>query len=232
MKNKKILITIFIAGLILILPITNVVGIYKKEIENQEEIISSPLFKNRISKAINKDTKKMSNKYLGETRIINLFSKQKTSLNLWIDKAVKLIEVNPGILISVLNKLLRNPKFLELINEFGINKKRIENEIVSISNNPNKLKNKANHILQLFEEKQIILPDFEPPSPLGFSGQMGCILTFFLVVLPIIMMIGGFVSAIVAIIVPGTFLVPGCLEWVFEKVFSAIAEGFQNLSPP
>jgi hypothetical protein len=94
------------------------------------------------------------------------------------------------------------------------------------------LQQNVEELTHLYEKHHIDLPKFEPPKPLGFSGELGCGIVFFLVVLPLIMMIGGFLGGMLAVIIPGTFLVPGCLEWVFQTVFEGLAEGFQGLLPP
>jgi hypothetical protein len=232
MKRKILIISIFAVALLILLPISAVVGSNEYKTNFGTKNINSPLFSNRISNALKQRTNKINSEYFGKERFFSLYVQHKSSFHSWIDKAVKIINNQPSLLYTVLLKLYQIPEFVNLLNEYGISKSSLEKEISYVTNNPENLKEKVDKINELYEGKFIEIPEIEPPKPLGFSGQVGCILTFFLVVFPLIMAIGGFVSALVAIIVPGTFIVPGCLEWVFEKVFGAITEGFQGLTPP
>jgi len=231
MRKKILVISLFAVFMLVILPISAVVGTHNVKTNLHNNKIYSPLFANRIDNVLSKKSKTMNIEYIGKSTFFNFFTKPKTSFHSWIDKAVRLVNKNPNMLFTVLNKLFNIPGFVDLIREYGISKESVEKEIACITNDKEKMKEKVDRIIELYSDKQIEIPKVEPPKPLGFSGQIGCILTFFLVVFPIIMLIGGFVSAIVAIIVPGTFIVPGCLEWVFEKVFESISEGFQGLTP-
>ena len=181
---------------------------------------------------MNKEPDKINTNYIGKGRIFDIFLKQKTSFHSWIDKAVKIIDAEPGILNNLLNKLYEIPEFVNLLKNYDISKQSLEKEIAYVTSDSANMREKTDKILQMYEGHQIEFPEIEPPKPLGFSGQPGCLLTFFLVVFPLIMFIGGFISAIVALIIPGTFIIPGCLEWVIEKVFAALTEGFQGLTPP
>ena len=128
---------------------------------------------------------------------------------------------------------MNSSRFSEtLLKKHGVSKDYLNKEIALIKSDSSILQQKIDEAVQMYGEQHIKLPQIEPPKTLGFSGQIGCALTFFLVVLPIIMMIGGFLSGILVVIIPGTFLIPGCLEWVFQKVFDSISEGFQGLTPP
>lgn len=232
MRKKILVIILFVVFLLLLLPMSAVVGTHNLKLNSKYCTVSSPLFTKRIDTVLSKKSITMNTEYIGKSKFFNFFTKEKTSFNSWIDTAVRLVNKNPNILFTVLNKLFEIPGFIDLMREYDISKESVEKEIACITNDHEKLEEKVDRIIELYNDKKIEIPDVEPPKPLGFSGQIGCILTFFLVVFPIIMLIGGFVSAIIAIIVPGTFIVPGCLEWVFEKVFESIAEGFQGLTPP
>lgn len=214
-----------------LLPMSAVVGTNVVKIDVEKRSIASPLFAKRVNSALKKETTRINTDYLGKGRIFNVFLTQKTSLHSLIDKAIKIIDAKPGFLNKVLNKLYEIPEFVNLLEKHGLSKHDLNKEIAYATSDPSILRQKVDEVVEMYGEK-IELPAVEPPNPLGFSGQFGCVLTFFLVIFPMIMLITGFVGGILALIIPGTFLVPGCLEWIFQKVLEGILEGFQGLTPP
>ena len=232
MRKKILVISIFAAVLMILLPISAVVGTNIVKSNDEKRSIASPLFTKRVNSIMKKNTMRISTNYLGKGKFLNVFSTPKTSLHSWIDKALKLLDTNPELLNKVLNKLYEIPELVTLLKKHGVSKDYLNKEIALIKSDSSILQQKIDEAVQMYGEQHIKLPQIEPPKPLGFSGQIGCVLTFFLVVFPIIMMIGGFLSGILVVIIPGTFLIPGCLEWVFQKVFDSISEGFQGLTPP
>lgn len=234
MRKKVFVLSILAAFLVILLPISAVVGIDNSKSNVEKRNIASPLFTNRVNNVLNKEAKNVNTNFLGKEKTLNLFFNQKTSFRSWIDKAVRLVNSKPDILYLVLYNLYNDPGFVNLLKKYEISKKSLEKEIVYVQSDPANMKEKVDKLVEMFDKQEIKIPQIEPPKPLGFSGQIGCVLTFFLVIFPIIMMIGGFLSALLAIIIPGTFLVPGCLEWVFQKVFEGIIEGLnlQGLTQP
>lgn len=229
--QKKILVgSVFAALIIIILPMSAVVGsnIIRSDIEKRN--IASPLFTKRIDTALEKKPSKINTNYIGKGKIFNIFFRQKTSLQTWIDKAIKIINAKPRVLNQLLNKLYEIPEFVNLLKEYNLDKQEINKEIALITSDPVAMREKVDKVAEMCKEK-IEIPDIGSPQPLGFSGEFGCILTFFLVVLPILMFITGFLTAIIALIIPGTFLLPGCLDWVLTKVLDAVSQGFQGLTP-
>ena len=229
--QKKVLVgSVFAALIIIILPMSAVVGsnIIKSDIEKRS--IASPLFEKRVDTALEKENSKINTNYIGKGKIFNIFFKQKTTLSSWIDKSIKIINVKPRMLNQLLNKLYEIPEFVNLLVEYDLDKKVINKEIAQISGDPDAMREKVDKVVELYKEK-IEIPDIGSPQPLGFSGQLGCLLTFFLVVFPMIMFIVGLLTGILALIIPGTFLVPGCLEWIMGKVMESVTQGFQGLTP-
>ena len=232
MRKNIIIISIGAAVLMILLPMSAVVGTDDVLIDNIKKKGTSPLFLNRVKKALQSDPENLQTNYIGKNRVYNLFSSQKTSIHKWLDKALKVIDAKPEILTKIINRIYEIPELVDFLKKHGISKEYLYKEIITTIHDSTILHQKVEGITHLYEKHHIDLPNFEPPKPLGFSGELGCGIVFFLVVLPLIMMIGGFLGGMLAVIIPGTFLVPGCLEWIFQTVFEGLAEGFQGLLPP
>lgn len=232
MRKKILIVSLFTVVLVALLPMTAVVGTDIIKSNGQRIKNSYPLFEKRVNNVLQKETEHIKTEYLGKGRFFNMFYNSKTSLHDWFDKAIKITDKKPEILKQILNRLCEIPKIVNLLNKNDISKEYLTKEITMTLSDSTILREKIDDLVRISEENHIELTLMEPPKPLGFSGQVGCLLTFFLVIFPMIAMIGGFLSAILAIIIPGTILIPGCLEDVFQKVFEGLIEGFQGLTPP
>ncbi|MCK4416220.1 MAG: hypothetical protein KAU84_03620 [Thermoplasmatales archaeon] len=225
MRKKVLVVSIFAAVLMVLLPISAVVGtnIVKSDVEKRS--IASPLFTTRVNSILKKDTKKINTNYIGKGRIFNLFLTKKTSLDGWIDRAIKMINVRPEMLNRLLDKIDTIPGVVNALKENGIDTNDLKNYINIIGNDPSLLKKEIDKAVEMFGEQQLKLPMDEPPEPLGFSGQIGCVMIFFMIVLPILVMIGTMIA---------TFTIISCLNigGCFEKILQSIFDGLQGLTPP
>ena len=220
MNNKKILvISIFAAVLMALLPISSVVGVNVVKSNAEKGSVASPLFAFRQHAANEKDRKKINTNYIGKGRVFDVFPIIKSSLNKLMDRAVKLINVRPEFLTKILDELEKNPKIVEVFKENDMDMNDFKNHINIIKNNPEMLKKEIEEAAQK-AGASLELPINEP-EPLGFSGQPGCVITLF-ILLPILISIAIMIATITII----TCLnIGGCFEKILEGMF-------QGLTPP
>ncbi|UCF12734.1 MAG: hypothetical protein JSW06_00355 [Thermoplasmatales archaeon] len=226
MKKKVLIISIFAAVLMILLPISIVVGTNIVKSDAEKRSITSPLFAKRVNSFIKKDTKRINTNYLGKGKILNIFFLKESSLQSWIDKSIKIIEARPNIFNRLINNIETNPKVVNILQKNSIDINDFKNNINIIKNNPSLLKKEIDKVIETFGVQKLKLPINEPPEPLGFTGQLGCILVFFTVLLPILVMIGTMIA---------TFTIITCLNigGCFENILGGILEGaLQGLTIP
>ena len=174
-----------------LLPMSAVVGtnIVKSDIEKRN--IASPLFAIRTQRSLNKDeTKQINSNYLGKGKILNLFFLKKSSLQNYVDKALKLIDKQPQILHSVINKITTMPEIVNLLKENGLTLDDFKNQMNQLINNPILLKEKVDVAF-------LASPFGDDPVPLGLStsNPLGCFIIA-LIMAPIFAMIGMIIATI------------------------------------
>jgi hypothetical protein len=226
MRKKILVISIFAAVLMILLPISAVVGTNIVKSNDEKRSIVSPLFATRVNSIMKKDTKRINTNYLGKGKILNLFFLKESSLQSWIDKAIKIIKAKPNMFSRLIDNIDTNPKVLNLLKENSVDMNDFKNYINIIKNDPSLLKKEIDKTIETFGEQKLKLPIDEPPEPLGFSGQLGCVLVFFTVLLPILVMIGTMIA---------TFTIITCLNigGCLENILGGILEGaLQGLTPP
>ncbi|MCK5261685.1 MAG: hypothetical protein KAJ44_05855 [Thermoplasmatales archaeon] len=226
MRKKILVISIFAAVLMILLPISAVVGTNIVKSNDEKRSIASPLFTKRVNSIMKKNTMRISTNYLGKGKILNLFFLKESSLQSWIDKAIKMINVRPEMFNRLLDKIDTIPEVVNVFKENGIDMNDFKNYINIIKNDPSLLKKEIDKAVETFGEQQLKLPIDEPPEPLGFSGQLGCMMVFFMVIFPILVMIGTMIA---------TFTILTCLNInnCLEKILQGILEGaLQGLTPP
>jgi len=219
--NKKILVgSILAAALLALLPMSSVIG--SNLTNTNAEKRNSPLFAARVNNVLQKGTGRINTNYIGKGRIFPVFITKKSSLDGWIDKAIKLINFNPAMLDKLLDQIENIPGIINVFKQNGLEINDFKHQINIIKNNPMLLKEEIDKAVELAGESlELSITD---PEPLGFSGQPGCLLTFF-IILPIIVMIVTMIA---------TFTIITCLNigGCFERLWENIAEGFQGLTPP
>ena len=226
MKKQILIISIVAAFLMILLPISAVVGTNIVKSDAEKRNIASPLFTTRVNSIIKKDTKRINANYLGKGKILYLFLLKESSLQSWIDKAIKIIKARPNMFSRLIDNIETNPKVVNILKKNNIDMNDFVNNIKIIKNDPSLLKKEIDKAIETFGEQKLKLPFNEPPEPLGFSGQLGCFLVFFTVLLPILVMIGTMIA---------TFTIITCLNIVccLENILQGILEGaLQGLTPP
>ena len=172
MRKKVSVVSIFAAVLMVLLPISAVVGtnIVKSDVEKIS--IASPLFAVRTQRSLNKEeTKKISANYLGKGKQLNMLLPEKPMAQIWIDKAIKLFDTNPALFDKLLERLDKIPNIAKMLEKHDISKQDIKNYMMIIKNNPSEL-------VEEIEDSQIKVPiDNNIPQPLGLeTGNLGCII--------------------------------------------------------
>jgi len=225
MRKKILIVSILAAILMILLPISAVVGSNIIKTNSENKSITSPLFTRRVNNILKKDTTMINTNYMGKGRLFNLFLTKKTSLVGWIDKAIKMINLRPEIFNKLLDRIGTIPGVVDILKKNNININDFNNYINTFKNNPSLVKKEIDKAVEMFGEQNLKIPIDEPPKPLGFSGQIGCIMIFFIVVLPLLIMISTMIA---------TFTIITCLNirGCFEKILESVFSGLQGLSPP
>jgi len=220
MIKKTLIISLLAAVLIMLASLSSVVGTNSLKLNDENKRIVSPLFTIRSQRSLNKESTKIVNSdYLGKSNRLNLFFLQKTSLEKWIDKALKIIDAEPYIFRLLVDKITLMPKIVTLLKNYDITLNDFKNQMYQVINNPSILKEKVGEVT-------VNSPFGNDPIPLGLStsSALGCLIVV-LIMGPILALIG----AIIATMTIVTCLLPGC----FEEFVGNLLDGFiQGLTPP
>lgn len=219
MSRKILILSILATALIILLPISSVVGtnVNKNKIENK--VANSPLFSVKVGSITEQNNKKICTNYLGKGTVFNIFLTERSPLNNWIGQAIKIINNRPFILSRTVEKIENLPQLSKLMDHYDISIKDFEEHMLLMKNDPNLLEKQINEAVQILGEN--ILNPIGDPEPLGFSGQPGCLIAFF-IILPIIIMIGTMIATFTII----TCLnINGCFETIMQNIFEGFAQG-------
>ena len=211
--DKKI-ICIFGAVLMILLPISTVVGTNVLNTNRVDRFGSSPLFAIR-----NKSDNLVKSNFLGKNINLNIFNSKRSSLQNYVDKTFKLIEKNPDLLKSILSSIHQIQEIQDLIEQNNMDIDEFKNEINLIINDDNLLKEKI-------EEALLISTIKDDPVPLGLStsNPLGCFIVA-LILAPIFALIG----AIIATITILTCLnINGCFETIVQNMLDSFIQGLDN----
>ena len=145
--NKKILILSIVAAVLMImLPISSVVGTHVVKLEKEKQV-SSPLF------AVQQQSeKKIRSDYLGKGNTLPLFIDQKMTYAHSFDKAVVMLKRNPLFFNKILERIQAHPKILEIMEENDISMTDFESYANAIKNNPALLEQEIKKIEQYLND--------------------------------------------------------------------------------
>ena len=212
--NKKILIiSILAAALMILLPISSVVG--TNVVKSDKQNVGSPLFAIR-----HRSKNTIQSEYLGKEKPLNLFLAKRTSLQAYADRALKMIEARPSLLKSILDSIVVMPEIEELMKQHDIKTDDFKDQMNQVINNPELLKEKV-------DEAVLLSPFGDDPMPLGLStsNPLGCFIVA-LILAPIFALIGAIIATITII----TCLnINGCFETIVQNLLDAFIQG---LTPP
>jgi len=218
--NKKILIvSILAAVLMILLPISPVIGTNVVRENARKGGADSPLFASRIRSFTKQNTKEIKTNFLGKGFTYNIFLTKRSSLDGWIDKAIKIVNARPYLLSSLLDKLETVPHVSDILEEYDVSIEDFRNHINVIKNDPLSLEKEIKDVVQI-AGTSLSIP-INDPEPLGFSGQPGCLIAF-LIILPIIIMIGTMIATFTII----TCLnINGCFQTIMQNILEGFAQG-------
>jgi len=228
MKRKIVIGSILAAVLIVLASLTSVVGT-TSVISNVEKTgVVSPLFALRAQRITNNENEnKINFNYIGKGKTLNLGFQTKTTYNILVNKAFKIIENNPKIFNNLLAKLEKNSEILNILNSNNIDLANFKREIAEIKENPFLLKQKYEEAEQVLREN-LELPLNAPSEPLGLIDQwQPGVLILALILLPVLIIIGFLVATILII----TCIIPQCLVGVIEAVVIGIIQGLRQPNP-
>ena len=215
--NKKILvISILAAVLMILLPLSSVVG---TNVVNSEEKKTglSPLFAVRSRRSVCKEnTVNIDASYVGKGKMLNLFLSRQSSLQQMVNRAIKLIETKPEILNVIADKFEANPKIAKLLCENEINIDEVKHQLNQIKNDPSLLR-------QSIGESAISLPLGDTPQPLGLStsSAIGCFIML-IALIPLALIITMLIATITIVT---CFNIGGCFEAMFETIMTNMTQG-------
>jgi len=220
--NKKALIMSSLAVVLIVsASLSSVVGTIAVKSNDEKISIASPLFAVRAQRSLNKEeTKKISANYLGKGNTLNLLFLRKSSLQSYIDKALKIIDARPQILSLVVDRTAKMPEIVTLLKENDLTINEFKSQMHQLMDDPILLKEKV-------DESVLTSPFGDDPLPLGLSTSsvLGCFIVA-LIMIPLFVMIGLIIATITII----TCLnIGGC----FENLVQGILDNFiQGLTPP
>jgi len=221
MNKKALVISILAAALIVLASLSSVVGTIAVKSNDEKISIASPLFAVRTQRSLNKEeTKKINSNYLGKGNTLNLLFLRKSSLQSYIDKALKIIDARPQILSLVVDRTAKMPEIITLLKENDLTINEFKSQMHQLMDDPILLKEKV-------DESVLTSPLGDDPLPLGLSTSsvLGCFIVA-LIMIPLFAMIGLIIATITII----TCLnIGGC----FENLVQGILDNFiQGLTPP
>lgn len=220
--NKKALIMSSLAVVLIVsASLSSVVGTIAVKSNDEKISIASPLFAVRAQRSLNKEeTKKINSNYLGKGNTLNLLFLRKSSLQSYIDKALKIIDARPQILSLVVDRTAKMPEIVTLLKENDLTINEFKSQMHQLMDDPILLKEKV-------DESVLTSPLGDDPLPLGLSTSsvLGCFIVA-LIMIPLFVMIGLIIATITII----TCLnIGGC----FENLVQGILDNFiQGLTPP
>jgi len=207
--DKKILILCILAAVLMILlPISSVVGTIV--VKSDKENVDSPLFAVR-----HRSENKINSEYLGKGKTLPLFIEKKMTYAHSFDKAVSMLQRNPEFLNKILDKIQAHPKILEILDENDISITDFESYANVMKNNPLMLEQEIKKVEQY-------LPG-DSPLPLGInSTNPFAIIILIIALLPVIVTIGLLIATITII----TCLnINNCFETLLQNMFDSFIQG-------
>ena len=212
--NKKILvISILAAVLMILLPLSSVVG--TNVVKSDKENVGSPLFTFR-----HQSENKINSEYLGKGKTLNLFLAKRTSLQAYADKALKMIEARPNLLKSIVSSIVQMQETEDILEQYDMNVDDFKNQMNHLMNDPVLLEESIN-------EAVMLSPFGDDPMPLGLStsSAIGCFIIA-LIMIPLFAVIGMIIATITII----TCLnINGCFETIVQNLVDSFIQG---LTPP
>ncbi len=219
MDKKILVISIFAAVLMALLPISSVVGVDVVKSNAEKGSVASPLFAFRRHSANNENIQKINTNYIGKGNLLNLFLLRQSSFQRMINRAIKLIETRPDVLNVIIDRIETNPEIVNILSEKQISIDDVKNQVTLIKNDPSLLR-------QMIDEGTMSSPgDGSQPLGLSTSSAIGC----FIVLIALIPLALVLTMLIATITIITCLNIGGCFETIFENIMEGMISG---LTPP
>jgi len=208
MNKKLLLVSIGAAVLLIMMPVSSVIG--TQDIESEPKVIHSPLFAYK-----KQSTSQIDSHYLGKGTMLSLFVKKQMDYFETFDRAISFIKRNPELFQKLLEKIQTNPAVSEILEKHDISTTDFESYA-------NRLKN--DHILleQEIHKVKDYIPD-DTPLDLGLNTTNPfAIIILVIVILPIILTIGVMIATMTII----TCLnINNCFEDLLQNMYDSFIQG-------
>jgi len=183
MEKKTLIITISAAVLIVIASFSSVIG--TNNVRSAQNI-ESPLFTVRTQRSLHKDSNQnIQSYYLGKGVNSHLFLPTKPSLNIAIDRTIKLLNANPAFFAKFLKTISSNPRVIALLKESGVSMTQFKTHLNRLKNDPSLFVEEIRNA-----EPKLAANQLNTPLPLGLntSNPIGCVITA-IVMIPVVLII-------------------------------------------
>ena len=218
MKKNIIIISILVAMLLALLPISSVIGTNNLE-QKEESSVLSPLFSVRSKSMIDGENSQITSNYIGKNKILNLFV-EKSTLNYNLQRALSFIKNRPMVLDLFLDKIIDDPLIYDTLSNYDITESEIQSYI-------NEVRNDHSIIVDNLHNVKDNLP-LDTPLSLSFNGtnnSLGFLIVFIFVILPIVVSITLLLATITIVT---CFNVSGCFEILLTGMIYAFYQGLQK----
>ncbi|KYK24760.1 hypothetical protein AYK25_01655 [Thermoplasmatales archaeon SM1-50] len=207
--------SLFVIALIILVTFTSVVGY--QSVQPNGKNLSSPLFNIRTQRAIDKVSERsITSEYLGKGKTLYLFTSLKSGFSSQLDKAIKFINDNPGIIQKLLERISKSPQMMRLFQQHGLSITLVKHTLAQISENPELLKNQLNEL-----KYPVDITNDSQPLGLDTSSVLGCFVTV-LILLPLAILIGVLVATILVIT---CFNIGNCFETIVQAILNGMLQG-------
>jgi hypothetical protein len=183
MKKKILIITLSAAVLLVLASFSSAIGSTNEQPSKQTK---SPLFAVRTQRSIQKaDDQAIQSQYLGKGITSHLFRARQPSLDIALDRVVKLLNANPDFFAKIIKTLSSNPKIQSVLREQGMTLDEFKTYLNQLKNDPSIFIDQIRSAEPKFSEQQLQDP---MPLSLNTTNPFACVITA-IVMIPVVLII-------------------------------------------
>jgi hypothetical protein len=183
MEKKTLIVTITAAVLLVIASFSSVIGSNDGQ---SSQKIESPLFAVRTQRSIHAVSEQtIQSHYLGKGLNSHLFRPIQPSLNIALDRTIKLLNANPDFFAKFLKVISSNPRVIALLQESGITMAQFKTHLNRLKNDPSLFIDEIRSAEPKLSAQQLNTP---LPLSLNTTNPFACVITA-IVMIPIVLVI-------------------------------------------
>ena len=183
MEKKTLIVTITAAVLLVIASFSSVIGSNDGQ---SSQKIESPLFAVRTQRSIHAvGEQTIQSHYLGKGLNSHLFRPIQPSLNIALDRTIKLLNANPDFFAKFLKVISSNPRVIALLQESGITMAQFKTHLNRLKNDPSLFIDEIRSAEPKFSAQQLDTP---LPLSLNTTNPFACVITA-IVMIPVVLVI-------------------------------------------